>query len=167
LGRSYLRIEDADLQRLAQVAMEDREDLFSRNASLAGLYRGKVICVTLCQGAAQHYVDGKSGVKDFDVWTFYRAHADRKFPPRRNVPRDFGDPKFGKSPDRLDFVGRRVDCIGRSIACKQGQDPFDAVREWLRLSPNPSPRMLKRKAAVVLEPSSQRGRIIWPEDGAR
>jgi len=36
----------------------------------------------LCQGAALHYVNGKNGVKDFGVWSFYAQHDDWPFPPR-------------------------------------------------------------------------------------
>jgi hypothetical protein len=43
------------------------------------VYDKRVIAVALCQGAALHYVDGKTGVKDFDVFTFYAAHPEGPF----------------------------------------------------------------------------------------
>ena len=36
----------------------------------------------LCQGAALHYVNGRNGVKDFDVWSFYAQYNDWPFPAR-------------------------------------------------------------------------------------
>jgi hypothetical protein len=113
--RSLREITIADLQRLATIARADREDLFHRNPAFGRLYADRLICVALCQGAALHYIDRQNGVKDFDEWTFFRAHPDRPFPYRRNVPRDFGDPRFGTSPNKPNFIGRRVDLIGRSF----------------------------------------------------
>ena len=161
MSRSYRKITDADLRRLANIARTDLEDLFRRKPDLAKLYRGRVLCVALCQGAALHFLDGRNGVNDFDVWTFFEQGRGRAFPPRRKQGRDYGDPKFGKSSDRPDFVGRRVDCIGRSIQRRRGQPPLDAVREWLSTSRNKSPRLLSRKAVIVLEPAEARGRVLW------
>ena len=41
----------------------------------------------LCQGAALHYVNGRNGVKDFDVWSIY-AHYGRLAVPG-SATRDF------------------------------------------------------------------------------
>lgn len=161
-SRSLEKITITDLQRLAAIARADREDLFNRKPKLRKLYEGKVICVTLCQGAALHYIDSKNGVKDFDVWTFFYEHPKQPFPYRRNVPRDFGDPKFGTSPDKLNFVGRRVDLIGRSIPCKEGQGPIEIVQNYLISSSNKSPRLLIKKAVIILEPEELLGKIAWP-----
>lgn len=70
--RSYERISKRDLAELAAIAAEDRAARFARRPRWS-VYRKRVICIALCQGAALHYVDGKTGVKDFDVWTFYSA----------------------------------------------------------------------------------------------
>jgi hypothetical protein len=131
MSKSPCPIERIDLDRLAEIAAADRADLFIRNPKLGKLYQDRVPCVALCQGAVLHFVDGKNGVTDFDVWTFCRAYPSRPYPPRRNVARDFGDPKFGTSPDRPDFIGRCVYGLGRSIPCTWGQDPLEAVRDWL------------------------------------
>jgi hypothetical protein len=49
------------------LAAECEAGLFGRNPRGAGRYAGRL----LCQGAALHYLDGRTGVKDFDVWSFY------------------------------------------------------------------------------------------------
>lgn len=162
MSRSQETIDDSDLARLYRIAAEDQTDLFDRKPELGQLYRDRVLGVALCQGAALHYVNGTNGVKDFDVWTFYSAHPARPYPPRRNVARDFGDAKFGTSPDRPEFVGRRVDCLGRSIPCAQGRDGLDAVRDWLSSRRTMSARKLAEKAVVVLWPASARGKVLWP-----
>lgn len=69
-ARSYERITLNDLARLAQIARRDREDRFTRRPRWRP-YADRVLCVALCQGAALHYVDGRNGVKDLDVYAFY------------------------------------------------------------------------------------------------
>lgn len=165
--RSYKPIRRKDLLRLAAIARSDREDLFRRNPGLAELYRDRLLSVTLCQGAALHFLDDRNGVKDFDVWTFYKTHPKRPFPPRRNVHRDFGDPRFGVLPKRPEFKGRPVDLIGRSIPCRRGMTPIQAVREYLTTSRADSPRLLAKKAVVILEPEDKVGTIVWPVAQAR
>ena len=158
--RSMKRISDRDLARLAEVAARDRAEFFSRRRGF-GSRLGDVLCVALCQGAAVHYVDGKNGIKDFDVWTFYRRRGAAQFPPRRVASRDFGNAKFGRSPDRRDFVGRRVDLLGRSINVKRGESPIVALRRYLTEAKTASARCLADKAIVVLEPARLRGLIAW------
>ncbi len=161
-SRSLAQIMIPDLQRLAAIARADREELYRRNPALGRLYADRLISVALCQGAALHYIDGQNGIKDFDVWTFFRAHPKRPFPYRRNVHCDFGDPKFGISLDRPGFTGRRVDLIGRSIPHKRGQSPIEAIQDYLASSRNKSPRLLARKAVIILEPARLIGRVVWP-----
>jgi len=120
-ARSLEKITVTDLQRLVAIARADREDLFRRKPDLGKLYAGQLICVTLCQGAALHYIDGQNGVKDFDIWTFFREHSKLPFPYRRNVPRDFGHPKFGTSPDRPDFVGDALTLLDVPFLPRKGK----------------------------------------------
>jgi hypothetical protein len=71
--RSYERIRPEDLRRLAAIARDDQDAWLNRRPRWRP-YADCVLCVALCQGAALHYVDGRSGVKDFDVYMFYAAH---------------------------------------------------------------------------------------------
>ena len=68
-ARSLVPITREDLLRLGHIAREDREEFFDRRPRYRVL-ADRVIAVTLCQGAALHFLDGQNGVKDFDVWTF-------------------------------------------------------------------------------------------------
>lgn len=65
VDRSLACIDVADLMRLAALAAE--AELFERNPRGSGRYAGRLLGRALCQGAALHYVNGKNGVKDFDV----------------------------------------------------------------------------------------------------
>jgi hypothetical protein len=119
--------------------------------------------VALLQGAALHFVDGENGVKDFDVWTFYAARPDHPaFPWRRRVARDFGDPRFGRTPNTAGLVGRRVDLLGRSIEVGEEGNPAAALAAYLSEGRTASARALARKAAVLLEPPERRGTVVWP-----
>jgi hypothetical protein len=105
--RSYKTILRSDLQRLAEIAELDSEAFFRRKPDYAAL-RDRVLAVALCQGAALHYVNGRNGIKDLDVWTFYSGHPDLKiFPPRRRKSYDFENRKFGMTSGCPQFIGRR------------------------------------------------------------
>jgi|WetSurMetagenome_2_1015567.scaffolds.fasta_scaffold89841_2 hypothetical protein len=158
-NRSYLSIDKKDLKRLARIAEADRKDLFDRLPHLLPMSK-LLFCVALCQGAGLHYVNGTNGVKDFDVWSFYRADPKYTFPARRIINRDFRDKKFGRSPDRPDYIGRRVDLIGRSITCFPEDTLVAALRRWLQSSGH-SPKLLSQKAVVLLWPSNLLGVIAW------
>jgi len=162
MSRSLLPITLDDLRRLGAIAAEDRKDFFARHPDTAMLYSGRLFAVALCQGAALHYLDGKNGIKDLDVWSFYREHPSRMFPPRRRAKADFGDPKFGTSPDFEHFVGRRVDLIGRSIEVDDVSDPIEVIRTYLRMKKTTSAKLLAQKAMILIEPGHLLGRVIWP-----
>ena len=98
------------------------------------------------EGAALHFVDGKNGVKDFDVWSFY---SDKKgvpqFPFHRRARADFGESKFGKCPGES-LKGRRVDIFGRSIKSVR------AVCGELLISPESAIRHTHADSAPVADP---------------
>jgi hypothetical protein len=155
-NRSFETINDEDLKKLASIAAEDRRHFLSRKPR----YTGDFLCSALCQGAALYFVDGKNGVKDFDVWSFYaKEQGIPPFPPRRHVCVDFGESKFGKSAGES-LKGRRVDVFGRSI--KRNGNAIESVQRYLRDRPTRSAYFLEKKAAVLLEPANLRGTIIWP-----
>ena len=162
--RSYAAITHDDLSRLGRIAKEDRESFFARYPRHRVLAE-RVIAVALCQGAALHFLDGTNGVKDFDVWTFYAAHPDTTYPPRRMVKRNFGDPKFGQTPDSPEYIGRRVDLLGRSLRVAPDSDPVEVLRAYLTQGRTPAAELLAQKAVVLIEPVSQTGAVVWPTRG--
>jgi hypothetical protein len=113
-----------------------------------------------------HYVNGRNGVKDFDVWSFYAQHDDGPFPARWRGTRDFGPSKFGRySGDPPRYAGRRVDLLGRSLPAATGTDPAQAIRDYLAAGRTYSARALAAKAAVLIDPADRVGEIVWPIDG--
>jgi hypothetical protein len=152
-GRSYQRIEPEDLERLADIAIRDREDFFQRHTDWAEAYADRVLAVALCQGAAQHYVDGTTGINDFDLLTFYQRNPRKHWYAKRLKYYDYGDPKFGQSVDRPDYAGRRVDCMARAIEAGEGEDVIAAVQRYLQEGKSKTARPLAQKAVVLLYPN--------------
>ncbi len=161
-GRSYAAIRPHDLERLAEIAARDRADFFCRHPDWARLYADRVLCTALCQGAALHYVTGEVGINDFDVYTFYAAHPARPWYAQRKKSYDFGDPRFGRSVDRPEYVGRRVDVMARDLPAAPGADPLVVLPQYLRAGRTVTARLLALKGVVLLEPQALRGTIVWP-----
>ena len=134
-GRSYERIELADLRHLGEIAAEDRDFFYRKHPE----YRDRLVCVALCQGAAKHSVDMEAGakrpngVKDFDVWSFFAAIPGQQFPAAiRHRHFDFGPSKFGAEPAQpakfSHIKGRRVDVFLRDLPVGLDADPVEALR---------------------------------------
>lgn len=165
VGRSYRPIEKPDLLRLLQLAREDREDFFSRYPDWAAFYADRVLCSSLCQGAALHYVRGNVGINDFDVYTFYAVHPERPWYAKRLRAVDFGNAKFGRSQvSPRGFTGRRLDLMARALNVTPTTDPVAALRRYLAAGESRTARELAGKAVVLLEPIERLGTIVWPCD---
>ncbi|NTW88053.1 MAG: hypothetical protein HGB26_02780 [Desulfobulbaceae bacterium] len=162
MTRSLLPLTEDDLRRLGRLASEDREAFFRRKPETGKLYSSRLFAVALCQGGALHYLNGKNGIKDLDVWSFYTEDPVRMFPPRRRAKVDFGDPKFGVSPDTPEFIGRRVDLIGRSIPDADPNDPVKSLQQYMKNGKTESARLLAMKAIILIEPSELLGTVVWP-----
>lgn len=161
LHRSFARITPIDLARLAQIALDDFSDLCRRKEN-SRRYADRLRLICLCQGAARHYVHGDRGVQDFDLWGFFEEVRGHPFPYRRRGTRDFGPSKFGRNPDDGDeFLGRRVDVIGRSIRMPGNQTPIKAVQHYLGEARTKSASLLAERPVVVVWPGKYRGRVIW------
>lgn len=159
-GRSYRIIEITDLKRLALIARKDQDEFFKNYPEWARLYSGRQICIALCQGAALHYIDRSTGINDFDVYTFYRRHPQKYLYPKRLKYYDFGDAKFGQSQDKPNFIGRRVDCMVRSIDALEDEAAENSIQRYLINGNTETARFLAAKAVVFLEPNC--GKVIWP-----
>jgi hypothetical protein len=160
--RTLEPIERADLNRLAAIAAADRAARFDRVPRWRP-YADRLICVTLCQGAAMHFLDGSNGINDFDVWSFFADHPVGRFPQRWRTFADFGESRFGRTTGApAAFRGRRVDLFGRSLPETPDAEPIAALRRYLESGRSHSARRLAQKAAVILDPAPLRGSIAWP-----
>lgn len=176
--RSYATIEVEHLERLSALAAADRETFYLKHPE----YRRRFLATVLAQGAALHFLDGKNGVKDLDVWSFFALPREvTRFPAdKRNVHLDFGPSTLGRQPYALEeapnpyvrarwakwaeFEGRRVDLLMRGLPCSPGADPVEAIRDWLisgRTKPRSSPARLSEKAMILIDPDGRRGEVVW------
>jgi len=129
--------------------------------------------IALCQGAANHYAvthgyasryldPQKNGVKDIDIWYFFKKIKSKLFHPMWKQHRDLGISKFGKSPSDHGYLGRRIDFFGRSIPLYDEESIDKAICNWLRNGKcKSSAHYLYQKAVVGLYPDSCLGKIIW------
>jgi ribonuclease HI len=160
--RSFEPLTTADLARLADLAQLDRADRFRRRPQWAP-YRERILLVALCQGAALHFLDGRTGVKDFDVYTFYAEDSEiGQFPPRWRLTADFGNSRFGRHPEDAGYRGRRIDLIGRSLPAPPSADPIAVVRGYLGHPKTETAKQLAKKAVVAIDPPHLRGVVVWP-----
>lgn len=157
--RSFKNIDLRDLKRLARIAKRDRINFFKEYPNWEKAFSKRVICIALCQGAAQHYVDNKTGINDFDVYTFFEKSPDKKWYAKRIKSYDFGSVKFGKSIDKPNYVGRRVDCMAREIEIDKEKNFIIALRKYLQDGRTKTARCLSKKSVILLEPMC--GYIIW------
>jgi hypothetical protein len=154
-----------DLIRLAEIAEKDRNSFFDRYPRWRALYQDRVIAVALCQGAAFHFLDRTSGVKDFDVWTFYEAtptDPKRAFLRRAVKSVDFDSDRFGRHPNFPKFRGRKVDLLDRVLP-RQNESAVEVLREYLRKRKTETASMLAKKAMVLIDPPELLGAVVWPE----
>lgn len=162
MRRSIEKITKADLKKLRRLAYADIEDFFKRNPIYKRPYKGKEVLVALCQGAALHYIDGKNGVKDFDVWLFYPKKEPR-LPYRRRGVVDFGSSKFGRHPDaKPEYTGRTVDVLMRSDQCFNKRGPESGLVRYLSDPKTKTAKLLGQKAVIGLYPESVFGKVLWP-----
>lgn len=162
-ARSYARMTKVDLRRLARIAQEDRDDLFERHTEWAILYRKRLLGAALCGESALHYLNGITGLVEFDVVSFYAEHADAPFPFQRVSRADFGPSRFGRGADAPEtYGGLRVVLQGRSIEGGPGDDPLEAIQRYLTAGATPTARELASKAVVLLEPEELLGMEAWP-----
>lgn len=157
--RSYEPIADDDLKRLVQLVLNKLKEIFAR-AKVASLYQDRLLALTLCQGAAQHYIDKRNGVKDIDVWAFFKAGPGQPFPVRTHWSADFGTSHLGRGEKDPSFVGRRIDIVGRSIPIDENETVEAAIRRWLERGSG-SPWYISQCPVIGLHPSSLFGRKIW------
>lgn len=180
--RSYAPLTNEHLARLFDLASEDHAKFTKTRPE----YADRRVAVTLAQGAALHYLDGRNGVKDLDVWTFYSAIPGHTWPyAKRHIHVDFGPSEMGRQLYKLSearterernqwrrwvatHTGRRVDLFMRSLDASSDAEPehvMAALQYWLQRGAqrraSKSAWHLSRKAMVLLDPAA-RGQQVWP-----
>ena len=159
---SFERIRKTDLRRLARIANEEREDLFARRPDLRLLYERRLLFTTLMGQGALHFLNGTSGIEQFELCLFFAAHAEAAFPHHWLSYRDFGKSKFGRMEAETNYAGRRICIIGRSIKKQPREDAVAALQRYLRAGRTPTARWLRDGALVLISPERYLGYVAWP-----
>lgn len=162
MSRSLEKITKSDLKKLLRLAKSNVDDFFSRKPEYQK-YVGKEVLIALCQGAALHFIDGRNGVKDFDVWFFY-PRLSKQLPYRRRGTADFGQSKFGKFPNDVGYDGRRIDVLMRSEHSFSSKSPNAGLSQYLSEPKTATAKHLSRKAVIGLYPESVFGKVLWPKN---
>jgi len=141
------------------MAQVEQLAFFARNPSKARPYANRFIAAALCQGAALHFLDGKCGVKDFDIHLFYIQHP--RYRQLSRTVKSFPEkvPDFGVR--RLDFI-RSV--VPARIVDANKPNVTNILRRFLGERPTSNSKYLAEKAVVGLLPERIFGKVIWPID---
>jgi len=165
--RSYKAITVKNLKVLKELALRERIEFFNRNPRYRKPYWDSLIAIALCQGAALHFVDGRTGVKDFDVWWFYIRNHEVTYSYRALKSVDSKLDEFGVHPNDVEkgYTGRRVHLMGRTvdtdIVKRCNRDPRECIVKYLEGERTKTARELANKAVVGLWPESILGEVIW------
>lgn len=159
--RSFAAMTRRDLERLYKKVGEANKLFTAHRPDL----KGRLVAGFLGQGAAAHYVDGITGIKDIDLWLLYDGAALTKGMPNRTIHTlDFGPSVHGRHPDDdpTRFTGRRIDTMARSVS-HHIEDPEAAVRAWLA-GGTTSARLLRIRPVILVWPKQVLSRIVINPD---
>jgi len=147
-----------ELESLVRLAIAEEADFFIRNPPLVQPYRSRLVCASLCQGAALQYLGRGYGVNDFDVHFFYRQNPVK---PRLSRTVKSLRTSVGRFQSVVvDFVRTVVP----ALTCQTYENPVELIRTFLLHPLTDNARHLAQKAVIGLWPDSVFGDIIWPSD---
>lgn len=152
-GRSYWRLTRNDFEELKRLAWKEHVEFFERNPHLKAFFYESLIGICLCQGAASHYLNPKTGIKDFDIWHFYQENKNANFPYRAHKANEDG------------YKGKRIDFLKRAIPQRichlSPGKPGRIILDYLREEDNRTKRKLLEKGIIGLWPNSIFGEVLW------
>jgi hypothetical protein len=146
------------LRRLTIAAQLDREGFFAEHARWRRSYGDRVEAVVLAEGSRRQ-VEG-SRVAPLEVWTFFRHHPDGPFPTRRRRVPATRDP-WKRILAEPSLAGRPLTMVSVSLETDRFDDAEHIVRRYLMTGKTANARQLAKGRVIVLEPSSERGHVVW------
>jgi len=158
--RSYEKLDKEDLRELLVHAEKELERFLLTNSGKYAVYENQLVAICLCQGAAKHYVDSVTGVKDIDVWLFFEEHNTVKIPHRGNARKVVQANLKKLGPKRIDFMKKMIPL--RYIVQNDAQKSF---QNYLSLAVTSTSAELSMKPVVGLSPSTIFGRVLWSPSG--
>jgi len=157
--RTYSRFTEDDLKEMQRYAKKELKRFLEISNGKYSVYEGKLIAICLCQGAAQHFVDKKTGIKDIDIWVFFEEDESVKIPHRRNMRKSECIRFKNLGEKRVDWMKKM---INKDIVKKaRGRNPEDIFRAYLKNPKTQTARFLSKKSVVGLFPDEILGKVIW------
>ena len=151
------------LRRLTIAAQLDREAFFADHARWRRSYGDRVEAVVLAEGSRRQVEGGR--VAPLEVWTFFRHHPDGPFPTRRRRVPATRDP-WKRILAEPSLAGRPLTMVSVSLETDRFDDAALVVRRYLKTGKTANARQLAKGRVIVLEPSSERGQVVWqPAEG--
>ena len=151
-SRTFEKITRHDLRELLVVGERVMDQFFVDKPRYAP-FRNKLVLVALCQGAADHYCDGTTGIKDYDVWFFYERVQGVSMP---RSHRKTLIPGFNC------YKGKRVDVLRRSNCAFKKGDIKASINRYLPKPASLTPCLLSRQAVIGLYPPEVMDKKLWP-----
>jgi len=160
--RTYEQLGLDDLKEIRQHALVELDRFLYRIGNPKGkyvVYRDRLIVICLCQGAAQHFVDRTTGIKDIDVWFFFQEHRDVKIPDIKNMRYSVYVIFKNIGKKRVDFLkkGLRKDIIDTA----KSTEPGEILSSYLRRANTHTSQSLSQKSVIGLYPDKVFGKAIW------
>ena len=150
--RTYDLLTIDDFRVLKELAIKEHEAFFRRNKHLREAYGNNLVAICLCQGAASHYLNPTVGVKDIDIWLFYKDCPGVNFPAR------------SRKRDDNAYMGKPIDWLRRAIPAEMVEASDNeaglAMRAYIEKR-NINKWQLLKKAIIGLYPEQILGEIIW------
>jgi len=149
-----------ELRRLSVLAKSEEIRFFTDNQHLVAPYRGRLVAIALCQGAALQYLGRGYGVNDFDVHFFYMQN------PRK--------PRLTRARKRIvadvvSFENITVDFLRTVVPVRMkvpmGMGVMKLLRTFLEQAPTANAKHLATKAVVGMFPPEIYGKTIWLSPG--
>lgn len=155
--RSYLPITVQHLKHLCDIAIKDQKDFFRLNPKYRH-YENERKAILLIQGAALHFINGKEGIKDFDVLVVYnKLHNPIRLYAKRKKAYNSNMPEFGRFPkDKPKYVTRRVDILMREIEISSEEKLSDTLQNFIKHH-----KYWGEKAAIGIWPDNILEEIIY------
>lgn len=151
--RIYDKIYKKDLRALRDLALKEHNEFFIRNPHLKKPYSNSLIGICLCQGAAWHYLDPENGIKDFDIWHFYKERKKAAFPYRAKKVN-----KIGYKNKWIDYLKR---AISKSVYKEFPSAPDKIILQYLLQKNTKTKKFLLKKPVIGLYPESIFSKVIW------
>jgi len=160
--RTYEKLGRNDLQEMRHYALKELNRFYHQVGEPPGKYKvymGKLIAICLCQGAAQHFVDGKTGIKDLDIWFFFKEDENVKIPDIKNMRYSVHVSLKNIGEKRIDYLKKSVE--RDVIDVSESKKPEDILRSYLQNANTHTSKELAKKSIVGLYPDKIFGKIIW------